>query len=45
MEPEFLKQELKRINQEKIIEVDNVAKKVEEIINILPEKTIIRMES
>lgn len=44
MNPVFLQQELKRINQNKLIEVKDVSKKVEEIINVLPKEIIIRME-
>jgi len=44
MDPNFLKEELKRINQKKLIEVEDVATKIEEIIDTLPENLIIRME-
>ena len=44
MEPTFLEQELNRIKQEKLIEVDEVVNKIEEIINTLPNEIIIRME-
>lgn len=44
MDPLFLKEELKRIKQNKLIEVNDVAKKIEEIINTLPTDIIIRME-
>ena len=44
MEPTFLEQELNRIKQEKLIEVEEVVNKIEEIINTLPNEIIIRME-
>ena len=44
MDPIFLKQELKRINQEKLIEVEEISQKIEKIINELPDDIIIRME-
>ena len=44
MDPNFLQKELKRVNQEKLIEVEAVSKKIEEIINTLPTNIIIRME-
>lgn len=44
MDPNFLQEELKRTNQNKLIEVEEVAKKIEEIINTLPKDIIIRME-
>ena len=44
MEQEFLNKELKRIEQNKLIEVSDVSNKIEEIINTLPENIIIRME-
>lgn len=44
MDPIFLQEELKRIKQNKLIEVSDVAKKVEDIINALPNEIIIRME-
>lgn len=44
IDPNFLQKELKRVNQEKLIEVEAVNKKIEEIINTLPTNIIIRME-
>ena len=44
MNPDFLKQELIRINQDKLIEVEEVAEKVDKIIKSLPKEIIIRME-
>lgn len=44
MDPTFLKQELKRIKQNQLNSPNDVATKVEEIINTLPKEIIIRME-
>lgn len=44
MEPIYLKEELKRVNQEKLLEVEEVTDKIIEIINELPNEIVIRME-
>lgn len=44
IEPKFLEKELKRVKQEKLIEIEEVVEKIEEIIEILPNEIIIRME-
>ena len=43
MESSFLKEELKRVNQNKLIEVNDVSEKIIEIINTMPKEIIIRM--
>lgn len=44
METKFLEEELKRIKQNKLIEIEEVTDKIEEIIETLPNEIIIRME-
>lgn len=44
MDPKFLEEELKRVNQKKLIEIDEVVTKTKEIIENLPNEIIIRME-
>lgn len=44
MEQNFLKEELKRVNQEKLIEIEEVIDKMLKIMNELPKETVIRME-
>ena len=44
MEPKFLESELKRVNQNKLIEVKDVVDKIENLITTLPKEIIIRME-
>jgi len=44
MDPKFLEEELKRVNQKKLIEIDEVVTKTKEIVENLPNEIIIRME-
>lgn len=45
MNQEFLKQEMQRINQTKLIEINNIVNKIDELIVTLPKSgTIIRMD-
>lgn len=44
MDPKFLEEELKRVKQKKLIEIDEVVTKTKEIIENLPNEIIIRME-
>lgn len=45
MDPNFLQQEMKRVNQEKLIEIDEITNKIKEIlIELPPSGSIIRMD-